>query len=568
MKIHAIVIAWPGVTSNAASMVEQLHGHADDCTVIYSQSAVVDGCTGAGEWLEVPDEWYFGRKFSQALRVCRGDVLLLLHADARHDDWRLVLNACRQQFERITDLAVWSPVADVTHWPLAKVGLMPMEGSTCHSVVQTDCIVCAFSSSVVNRLKALDYTHNNLGWGIDWAAIAYAYSHHMLVVQDASVQIRHSSGTGYDKQEALRQMEAFMQQLTHQERVMVQLLQKAVPPQEAPQVNAGAAPQAPAPVQARQQPLSEADAHVRHQLAQFQASERSPWRQQAQPGYLRGIDFYSPEQLPLVMSRAAAQFHEAQGKWPDVLSPRSYAEKIFWLKFFGQIKVPESGNKLATPGFIPPHLRHAIACPEVIWHSRQPVLPANHEVPAGVYYLKASQGSGLFKRVTYPLAEADRAVLEQLVARWLKTRYGLLHGEWWYNTFEPAVFLEKSVCGETDSISWNIPVINGHTPILALYHKPLNGPEASAWFDSNLNPLPQTASRPRIPHVQFPETLPDMFAHAREIAKPFRFVRVDFLQGDDGKPYLCEMTFSPGNALTRFHPDVDQLLSKHWLELT
>lgn len=565
MRIHAIVIAWPGVEANAANMATQLQGHADFCSVIYSHPAG-DIFTGAGEWLQVPDAWYFGRKFSEALRVFRGDVLLLLHADAHHEDWRLVVDACRQQFERCIDTGLWAPVTDFTHWSLEKVALRPVQGTPCHSVVQTDCIVCAFSEPVVNRLKSLDYTDNNLGWGIDWAAIAYAYSHNLLVVQDASVPIRHAAGTGYDKHEALRQMEVFMQQLTMQEQVMVQLLHQSVS-QQAPLSEVATADQAPELVRSKHQPAYEADTHVSKQLARLQASERSPWRQQARPGYARGIDFYAPEQLKWVMSRAAAQFHEAQGKWPDMVEPTFYAEKIFWLKFFGQIKVPESGNKLATPVFIPAHLRHALACPEVVWRSNQPVLPANHELPAGVYYLKANQGSGLFKRVVYPLAQPTRLAMEQLAAKWLKTRYGLLHGEWWYNAFEPMVFLEKSVCGDADSISWNIPVINGHTPVLAVHQKRLNAPDRSALFDSSLQPLPQPTGRPCISHLQLPDTISDMFMFAREIAKPFRFVRVDFLQGMDGRPYLAELTFSPGNALTKYPPKVEQLLTQHWIEL-
>lgn len=34
--------------------------------------------------------------------------------------------------------------------------------------------------------------------------------------------------------------------------------------------------------------------------------------------------------------------------------------------------------------------------------------------------------------------------------------------------------------------------------------------------------------------------------------------------GDDGQPYLGELTFSPGNALTKRHPDFEALLGGQW----
>lgn len=227
MKVHAIIISWPGVEENAARIAEQLQGHADACTVIYSSRDALP-LSGAGEWLQVPDDWFFGRKFAQALQFFCGDVMLLLHADAMHDDWQEVLRVCRQQFERSAELGVWAPVCDVTHWSLDEVRLAQWQDTTCHFVTQTDCIVCAFALPVVERLKALDYECNNLGWGIDWAAIAYAYTHHLVVVQDTAVNIGHKAGTGYAKDEAVVQMTAFLQQLTEQEKVMYQLLNHQV----------------------------------------------------------------------------------------------------------------------------------------------------------------------------------------------------------------------------------------------------------------------------------------------------------------------------------------------------
>ena len=46
----------------------------------------------------------------------------------------------------------------------------------------------------------LDYGCNNLGWGIEWSAIAYADTHDLLVLRDLGVRVRHRRGTDYSHQ--------------------------------------------------------------------------------------------------------------------------------------------------------------------------------------------------------------------------------------------------------------------------------------------------------------------------------------------------------------------------------
>lgn len=564
MKVHVFVIAWPGVQEQAKCIAAQVQGHADSLTVIYS-SADGSEWSGAGDWRQVSNEWFFGWKFQQALQWFRGDVLLVLHADAHHPNWAEVVSRCRQRFETIEALGVWAPECDNTFWPLDQVAIARWKESECFMVSQTDCIVCAFSAKVVHRLNQLKLDDNNLGWGIDWAAIAYAYSHHQLVLMDTSLKIAHALGTGYAKDQALQQMTSFLRQLTPQEQVVLQLLQEhdgRRAPQSVPAMTRPVVESSPHPSLAASQ--GHALEQARRQIRQLQQGDNSPWSRRPAPGFMRGIDAYKPDALEKVLAHAMSKFRQAHGDWPNLSSPEQYAEKIFWTKFLGEMKVPESGNKLATASFIPSALKEQVLCPEVVWHSTAPVLPDNETIQAGVYYLKASHGCGMFKRIRYPLAAQDKASLEKLAAGWLSERYGLEDGEWWYNVFTPQVFLEKSVAQDKDTISWNVPVINGHTPILGLYLKSTCGEDASAWFDTELRRLPQTGNHPPIDMPHLPEVTPKLFSLARQIAGGLPFVRVDFLLGDDQRVYLCEMTFSPGNALTKFNPDMARVLNEPW----
>ena len=55
-----------------------------------------------------------------------------------------------------------------------------------------------------------------------------------------------------------------------------------------------------------------------------------------------------------------------------------------------------------------------------------------------------------------------------------------------------------------------------------------------------------------------------MLEAARAIGRPLGFVRVDFLLDDDQKPYLNEITFSPGAGLGRLPAGLDQELGRKW----
>lgn len=300
------------------------------------------------------------------------------------------------------------------------------------------------------------------------------------------------------------------------------------------------------------------------QISRYRRSPGSPWRRPCSPGHLRGIDFYRPLQLLWAVAYAMREFHLRHGLYPDLTKPVTFNDKIFWFKFFGELRVPYAGDKLATRELIPPHLRASTAFPSIVWQSQQAVLPDNAALPPGVYYLKANVGSGYFRRVRFPLGDEERAALEREACTWLASDYGLLHGEWWYQTYQPAVFLERSVAGDVDSISWNFFVLNGHVPQVTMFLKHADGSDSCTWLNRRFERMEHQSELPPIADYHVPEGARAMLALAEQIGAHFSAVRVDFVQGDDGQPYLCELTFAPGNALTRRHPEIDRIISEPW----
>jgi len=217
ISIHAVIVSWEGMHEQAAAIARALEGHVDRLTVIYSNTAG-EPETGAGNWQRVPQEWFFGLKFARALAIHPpGSVMLQINADASSDAWPHLVRRLEWAFATHPDIGVWAPDIDWTPWPTELVAEGIHLGGGLESVSQTDGIVWAMAPVVLDRLRRLDYHANNLGWGIDWAAIAFAKVNGLHVVRDTAVLVQHPEGRGYSYTEAAQNLKVFVGQLTPDE---------------------------------------------------------------------------------------------------------------------------------------------------------------------------------------------------------------------------------------------------------------------------------------------------------------------------------------------------------------
>ncbi|KAJ57499.1 hypothetical protein ACMU_03050 [Actibacterium mucosum KCTC 23349] len=224
-NVHAVLIAWNDKIEDARAIGAQLLPVVDRLTTVWSDPGHKDQ-TGPGEWIRTSHKEFFGPKMAVALEACHGDILLLVHADTHCDDWAKLVAACRNDFANLSELGVWSPVIRDTYWHQEDVLVGSIRGHPqLRSIAQTDGIVTAFGPHVVERLKALDCRSNNLGWGIDHAAVAFTRVSNGFVVQNQDVVVLHELGSGYDNSEASVQMRRFLGQLTPQEQDQIAMLE-------------------------------------------------------------------------------------------------------------------------------------------------------------------------------------------------------------------------------------------------------------------------------------------------------------------------------------------------------
>jgi hypothetical protein len=306
------------------------------------------------------------------------------------------------------------------------------------------------------------------------------------------------------------------------------------------------------------------------QIEQIKIQNNSPYKKSPQKGYMRGIDYYPERELIRILTLLMVQYRKVHGEFPDLVSPTGFNEKILWSKFFAEVKIPESGNKLLTSTFIPEDLGGALQCPEIHWRSARPRLPRNHEIKPGTYYVKATHGSGMFQRVRYPMDEKAIARLERKCRKWLESPYGLEKGEWWYNVFDREIILDEDVAGDSRSIAYDFSVFRGKVEHITMHRKgdaKQGELDELTRFDADFQPLPpsQQSFRPPVsPQPIAEETKRQMKHFASRIGGDKPFVRVDFVLGRNGRIFLIELTFSPANGLAKRPAELERWLGSKW----
>jgi hypothetical protein len=225
-SLHIIIFCWPRVVESVKQICGSIKHLGHRITVIDASGRAphdIENC----RWVSVNMDLYYGSKFYYAARLFDGDVMLQIQGDAHCDNWEALITTCLQRFRELPHLGVWSPEFDNTGWPTANVSAGVLPGSDLAIVSQTDCIVWALRCEIVLFLKGLDYSTNNIGWGIDWAAMVASYSKSMIAVRDRRINVVHAPGKGYGVDEAYKQMFNFLAQLSPANKALLSVLLKS-----------------------------------------------------------------------------------------------------------------------------------------------------------------------------------------------------------------------------------------------------------------------------------------------------------------------------------------------------
>jgi TupA-like ATPgrasp len=277
------------------------------------------------------------------------------------------------------------------------------------------------------------------------------------------------------------------------------------------------------------------------------------WPDRPPDGTLRGVDFYSAKALVRVIACGAQTFKDRHGCLPNLVFPETFSEHIFVRKFFAPLPMPSLANKLAAYEYVKAQLGDAIL-PSVVWTGDNLSELLKTDLPTGRFVLKANHGSGFILFVNAPDDLVVKHIeIEKASTQWLETRFGYDRGEWQYCTFKPKLFLERFI----DFNQGNVPhdfklyCFNGYVCLIEIGINRF-AQLGTAFYDRSWKQIPVGYGEREPIQYQRPENLDEMIAIAETITRPMQFARIDLYSDGKRNIKFGEITFTPGNALSRY----------------
>lgn len=267
---------------------------------------------------------------------------------------------------------------------------------------------------------------------------------------------------------------------------------------------------------------------------------------------------------------AVTIFEEKLGYTPDLDNPKSFNEKIFWMKlnYHNQL-VTKCCDKFAVKDYVTEKLGSEYIVPNIsVWNSPDDIdfshLPKK-------FVLKVNWSSG------YNVIVKDKSKLN-INETMEKIRYWMLPQQnsyyqafnWGYKNMKPVVYAEEYIEQLDGQLyDYKFYCCNGKVKFLFIAtdrHK--DGKLTYTFFDPEFNRLPFTyGGRKNAEELKKPKFFDEMIRCAEILSQPFPFVRVDFYETNN-KIIVGEMTFYSGGGILPFNPQEWDYKLGEYIELT
>ena len=249
------------------------------------------------------------------------------------------------------------------------------------------------------------------------------------------------------------------------------------------------------------------------------------------------------------------RYFSGMKKFPDLKHPRTYNEKLQWLKLndkhteytrlVDKYAVKEYIEKLNWGGKTIPTLG--------VWDRFDDIDFA--QLP-NQFVLKTTHDSGGIV-IVKDKGKMDMQKARKKLEKSLRRKYFLMSREYPYKDVKPRIIAEKFMVDEsgTELKDYKFFCFNGKVRFFKIDFGRFSDHHAN-YYDTNGRILPfgekVFAPRPK-ENIELPSTLNEMIKCAEMISTGCRFLRVDFYEVG-GKMYFGEATFYPGSGLNEFTP--------------
>ena len=242
------------------------------------------------------------------------------------------------------------------------------------------------------------------------------------------------------------------------------------------------------------------------------------------------------------------------GVIPDLKNPRTFNEKLQWLKLHDRNPLY---TRLVDKAEVKPWVAERIGWEHVVptlgvWDSFDDI---DFDALPERFVLKCTHDSGGLA-ICRDRATFDMAAARRKIGRSLSRNYYWSGREWPYRDVRPRVLAEEYLdAGASGMTDYKLMCFSGRTRCAFTCTGRAEGDLRVDFFDLEWNHLPFTRHYPNadVPPVA-PTCLKEMVALSERLSESIPFVRVDFYEVA-GELYFGEMTFYPGSGFEEFSPE-------------
>ena len=239
----------------------------------------------------------------------------------------------------------------------------------------------------------------------------------------------------------------------------------------------------------------------------------------------------------------------------DLKNPRTFNEKIQWMKLCAYPKMPlviKCADKYAVREYLREKDLDRIAVPLIAsWENAKDI---SWDALPEKFVLKCNHGCAY--NIIVPDKNAlDKKKTEKQLGKWLKEDFGAFNLELHYSAIKPRRIVCEEFLGECIT-DYKFFCFNGEPKCIYVSTDLVHDRQAQIGFfnlDGSKMPLKRD-DYTDIPSVVLPDFFGDMLRDAKILCKDFPFVRVDFFIAN-GRYYFAELTFTPGGGMMPFNPE-------------
>ena len=245
------------------------------------------------------------------------------------------------------------------------------------------------------------------------------------------------------------------------------------------------------------------------------------------------------------------RFWRTAGHFIDLKNPRTFTEKLTWLKLYRYAHDPlvmQCADKVRVREYVKEKGLEQLLIPEIAVYSgaeevKWDALPEQ-------FVLKWNFGCGA-NLICRSKRELDIPWAVRTLRKWGRTPYWLEYSELQYRIKEKRILCEQyleTAPGE-ELLDYKFYCFHGKPLAILVIARPAEGEKAAVLMSTDwelISDIPDRYSKTFLPEK--PGCLKEMLHAAEILSEPFPFVRVD-LYDHQGRPFFGELTFTPAAAI-------------------